>query len=214
MYPSIIKVPTCWVCMWYEVEFSTHLNCLVLTFSRSTTLSIEKAMANCDGFPLLQFGWILMLLQQCILIELNTHQLQGIAIVVYMRVPCCISLQPCLKLSLSLSMYCAVIRKGTFARYNYGLWGNLKRYGRMHPPAFDLQDIPESLPLWMAYGGTDALADVTDVKRTMKELRSEPKLLYLDTYGHLDFIMSVKAKDDVYGSLIKFFRSVGGSSSY
>lgn len=102
-----------------------------------------------------------------------------------------------------------MIRKGTFAKYDYGLWGNLKRYGHMHPPAFDLQDIPKSLPLWMAYGGSDALADVTDVKRTIKELRSEPEVLYLDSYGHLDFIMSVKAKDDVYGSLIKFFRSIG-----
>ena len=119
-----------------------------------------------------------------------------------------------LKLSLSCLYIVAVIRTGTFAKYDYGLFGNLRRYGHMRPPVFDLQDIPESLPLWMGYGGSDALADVTDVKRTIKALRSEPELLYIDSYGHIDFIMSVKAKDDVYGSLIKFFRSIGGSSSY
>ncbi|XP_020249835.1 triacylglycerol lipase 1 isoform X2 [Asparagus officinalis] len=106
-----------------------------------------------------------------------------------------------------------MIRKGTFAKYDYGLWGNVKRYGHFTPPAFDLRNIPESLPLWMAYGGSDALADVTDVRRTIKELKSEPELLYLDPYGHIDFIMSVKANDDVYVSLVNFLQSIGGSSS-
>ena len=107
-----------------------------------------------------------------------------------------------------------VIRKGTFARYDYGLWGNLKRYGKLKPPAFNLADIPESLPLWMAYGGKDALADPTDVKRTIKGLKSKPVLLYNDSYGHIDFIMSVNAKEDVYVDLLRFFRSRSWLSSY
>uniref|UniRef100_A0A0E0LY57 Lipase n=1 Tax=Oryza punctata TaxID=4537 RepID=A0A0E0LY57_ORYPU len=89
-----------------------------------------------------------------------------------------------------------VIRKGTFAKYDYGLLGNLRRYGHLRPPAFDLSSIPESLPIWMGYGGLDALADVTDVQRTIKELGSTPELLYIGDYGHIDFVMSVKAKDD------------------
>ncbi|KAM0933954.1 putative triacylglycerol lipase [Dioscorea sansibarensis] len=107
-----------------------------------------------------------------------------------------------------------MIRKGTFARYDYGLWGNLKRYGKLKPPAFNLADIPESLPLWMAYGGKDALADPTDVKRTIKGLKSKPVLLYNDSYGHIDFIMSVNAKEDVYVDLLRFFRSRSWLSSY
>ncbi|OAY78387.1 triacylglycerol lipase 1 isoform X1 [Ananas comosus] len=107
-----------------------------------------------------------------------------------------------------------MIRKGTFAKYDYGWFGNLKRYGNLHPPSFNLKDIPESLPLWMGYGGSDALADAIDIQRTIKELGSEPELLYLDNYGHIDFIMSVRAKDDVYGDLIRFFRSRGWPTSY
>ncbi|XP_010943219.2 triacylglycerol lipase 1 [Elaeis guineensis] len=107
-----------------------------------------------------------------------------------------------------------MIRTGTFAKYDYGLLQNLITYGRFYPPAFDLADIPASLPIWMGYGGSDALADVTDVQRTIEELRSEPELLYIDKYGHIDFIMSVNAKDDVYGELIRFFRSQGWPSSY
>lgn len=108
----------------------------------------------------------------------------------------------------------AVIRTGTFAKYDYGLLWNLIHYGRLQPPTFDLAKIPDSLPIWMGYGGTDALADVSDVRRTINELRSKPELLYMDDYGHLDFIMSVKAKDDVYGDLIRFFRSQGWPISY
>ncbi|XP_031108276.1 triacylglycerol lipase 1 [Ipomoea triloba] len=101
-----------------------------------------------------------------------------------------------------------MIRKGTFAKYDYGRLKNLKLYGQMKPPEFDLSEIPSSLPLWMGYGGNDALADVTDVERTISELQSKPDLLYLDDYGHIDFLLSVSAKEDVYDSMIGFFKSL------
>ncbi|KAF0921336.1 hypothetical protein E2562_003135 [Oryza meyeriana var. granulata] len=107
-----------------------------------------------------------------------------------------------------------MIRKGTFTKYDYGLLGNLRRYGHLRPPRFDLSSIPESLPIWMGYGGLDALADVTDVQRTIRELKSTPELLYIGDYGHIDFVMSVKAKDDAYVDLIRFLRENGWHSSY
>ncbi|KAK1291830.1 Triacylglycerol lipase 1 [Acorus calamus] len=107
-----------------------------------------------------------------------------------------------------------MIRKGTFGMYDYGIWGNLKKYRHLHPPSFDLSKIPKSLPLWMAYGGNDALADVTDVKHMLMELPSKPELLYLDSYGHIDFIMSTNARADVYENLIRFFKSWGWRSSF
>nr|TKW32055.1 hypothetical protein SEVIR_2G145500v2 [Setaria viridis] len=106
-----------------------------------------------------------------------------------------------------------MIRKGTFAQYDYGWVGNLGRYGQLHPPPFDLSSIPESLPIWMGYGGLDALADITDVEHTIRELRSTPELLYIGDYGHIDFIMSMKAKDDVYVDLMRFLRAQQGMHS-
>ena len=97
--------------------------------------------------------------------------------------------------------------------YDYGLFKNLVQYGQVKPPEFDLGNIPKSLPIWMAYGGNDALSDVTDVKHTLKELKSTPDLLYLENYGHVDFIISVNAKEDLYNHMISFFRSRGKSSS-
>ncbi|KAH7575329.1 hypothetical protein JRO89_XS02G0085100 [Xanthoceras sorbifolium] len=106
-----------------------------------------------------------------------------------------------------------VIRKGTFSQYDYGIFKNLKLYGQTKPPAFELNSIPKSLPLWMSYGGSDALADITDLQHTLKELQSTPELLFLENYGHVDFIVSVKAKEDIYNHMIGFFRSLGKSAS-
>jgi lysosomal acid lipase/cholesteryl ester hydrolase len=59
------------------------------------------------------------------------------------------------------------------------------------------------------------LADVTGVERTVQELRSTPEMLYIGGYGHIDFVMSVKAKDDVYVDLMRFLRAKQGFySSY
>ncbi|KAL3515327.1 hypothetical protein ACH5RR_022229 [Cinchona calisaya] len=100
-----------------------------------------------------------------------------------------------------------MIRKGTFKMYDYGILKNLKHYGRLQPPDFDVGNIPDSLPLWMAYGGNDALADVTDVRHTLKELKCKPELLYLENYGHIDFLLSVRSKEDIYDNMIRFFKS-------
>ncbi|GAA0153862.1 lipase [Lithospermum erythrorhizon] len=107
-----------------------------------------------------------------------------------------------------------MIRQGTFSMYDYGKWKNLVNYGKLQPPTFDLSKIPKSLPLWMGYGGADALADVIDVQHTLNELPSKPYLLYLEQYGHIDFLLSVNCKQDVYDNMMGFFNSNGKHSSY
>jgi len=107
-----------------------------------------------------------------------------------------------------------VIRKGTFAQYDYGYFKNLRTYGLSKPPEFILSHIPASLPMWMGYGGTDGLADVTDVEHTLAELPSSPELLYLEDYGHIDFVLGSSAKEDVYKHMIQFFRAKVKSSSW
>lgn len=106
-----------------------------------------------------------------------------------------------------------MIRKGTFAMYDYGLLKNLKVYGQFKPPDFDLNLIPKSLPIWMGQGGNDALADMEDMQHTLEELQAKPQVLYLEDYGHVDFLLSVNAKQDVYDNMIAFFRSLGKSDS-
>lgn len=106
-----------------------------------------------------------------------------------------------------------VIRKGSFSMFDYGIIKNMKVYGQFKPPIFDLTCIPKTLPLWMAYGGNDALSDITDIKQTLSELQSKPELVYLENYGHVDFIVGLNAKEEIYSHMIGFFRSFGKSYS-
>lgn len=106
-----------------------------------------------------------------------------------------------------------MIRKGTFSRFDYGILKNMRVYGQSRPPKFDLTLIPKTVPLWMAYGGNDALSDIEDVKLMLEELQSKPELVYLENYGHVDFILGFTAKKDIYENMIEFFRSWGQSSS-
>lgn len=100
-----------------------------------------------------------------------------------------------------------MVRRGTFTKYDYGYLGNLQHYLSLTPPPYDLGLIPESLPLWMASGGNDALADPVDVVHTMREIKSTPEMVDLPDYGHLDFVLSIQAKEDLYDSMIAFFRA-------
>jgi lysosomal acid lipase/cholesteryl ester hydrolase len=101
-----------------------------------------------------------------------------------------------------------MIRRGTFGKYDYGYLGNLQHYLRLNPPEYDLSLIPATLPMWIAWGGNDALSDPTDVLHMLKKLRTKPAaMVYLPDYAHLDFVLSVHAKEDLYNSMINFFRS-------
>ncbi|KAL2634034.1 hypothetical protein R1flu_005513 [Riccia fluitans] len=107
----------------------------------------------------------------------------------------------------NLAHLAQMVRKGTFEMYDYGKLGNILHYYRLSPPAYDLFKIPQSMPIWLAWGGNDALADPVDVAHTMAELPSKPELVYVEDYGHIDFVLSTRAKSDVYDSLIAFFRA-------
>jgi len=103
-----------------------------------------------------------------------------------------------------------VIRTDTIARYDYGLLENLRLYGQVHPPNYELVDIPKDFPLFLGMGRLDMLADVEDVQFLLSyELKHHDpnKLVQVlkENYAHADFIMSVNAKQDVYDPMIDFF---------
>ena len=101
----------------------------------------------------------------------------------------------------------AVIRKGTFSKFDYGLIGNLVHYGSNLAPSYDISRIPKELPLFMAFGGKDTLADFTDVLKLFGKLPCDAQILYLENYAHLDFVLSTKANTDLYNIVIEFFKS-------
>ncbi|KAK7306667.1 hypothetical protein VNO77_44619 [Canavalia gladiata] len=87
-----------------------------------------------------------------------------------------------------------VIRSGQVRKYDHGPQ-NVLHYGQLIPPIYDITKIPTEFPLFIGYGGQDALSDVNDVHVLLNDLKdhNEKKLvvLFKEDYGHLDFIMSV-----------------------
>lgn len=123
------------------------------------------------------------------------------------RIPYYLEFEPQSTSLKNLGHLAQMIRRGTFSMYDYGYFGNLQHYLKLQPPEYNLSAIPETLPLWMASGGEDALADPVDVLHMLEKLRIKPDMIYLADYGHIDFILSIRAKADVYDSMIDFFKS-------
>ncbi|XWS26823.1 hypothetical protein CRYUN_Cryun26dG0063100 [Craigia yunnanensis] len=104
-----------------------------------------------------------------------------------------------------------MIRQGTITMYDYkDADENTKHYGQPTPPAYNMTSIPNDLPLFLSYGGADALSDVNDVKLLLGSLKDHAgdKLVvqYREDYAHADYVMAQNAKQDVYDPLIAFFR--------
>ncbi|XP_057441706.1 triacylglycerol lipase 2-like isoform X1 [Lotus japonicus] len=104
-----------------------------------------------------------------------------------------------------------MIREGTTAMFDYeNREENTKHYGQPTPPVYDMTRLPNDLPLFISYGGADALSDVKDVQHLLESLEDHDgdKLVvqYRNDYAHADYVMGENAKRDIYEPLISFFR--------
>lgn len=86
----------------------------------------------------------------------------------------------------------------------------MNHYGQPTPPVYNMSSIPNELPLYLSYGGKDALSDVKDVQVLLDDLKNHAgdKLVvqYREDYAHADFVMGVNANKVVYDPLMAFFR--------
>ncbi|ERM96918.1 triacylglycerol lipase 2 [Amborella trichopoda] len=103
-----------------------------------------------------------------------------------------------------------MVRNGKIEMYNYGNPNdNMKHYGQADPPTYNMSNIPRQLPLFLSYGGQDALSVTKDVELLQDSLKfhegDELTVQYIDNYAHADFVMGVSAKHTVYDPLIAFF---------
>ncbi|XP_019161592.1 PREDICTED: triacylglycerol lipase 2 isoform X2 [Ipomoea nil] len=105
------------------------------------------------------------------------------------------------------------VRDGILAKYDYGNNDfNLAHYGEARPPRYNLSNIPGDIPMFISYGGEDALSDVRDVESLLDYLKLHDVLKlhvqYIKDYAHADFIIGITAKDVVYNQIINFFRNL------
>ncbi|XP_057437499.1 triacylglycerol lipase 2-like [Lotus japonicus] len=103
-----------------------------------------------------------------------------------------------------------IVRRGVLAKFNYVRPRyNVMHYGEIYPPIYNLSNIPHDLPLFISYGGQDALSDVRDVETLLDILKlhdvDKLSVQFIKDYAHADFIMGINAKDIVYKNVISFF---------
>ncbi|GMI93971.1 Myzus persicae-induced lipase 1 [Hibiscus trionum] len=104
------------------------------------------------------------------------------------------------------------VRDGVIAKYNYGRPDyNQMHYGASKPPVYNISNIPRDLPIFISYGGQDALSDVQDVQLLLDSLKFHDanKLMtqFIKDYAHADFVMGTDAKDIVYNQVVQFFQN-------
>ncbi|CAI9758530.1 unnamed protein product [Fraxinus pennsylvanica] len=105
------------------------------------------------------------------------------------------------------------VRDGILSKYDYGNANfNLEHYGEAKPPVYDLRKIPHNLPLFLSYGGQDALSDAKDVATLLDSLKlhdiDKLHVQYIKDFAHADFIMGVTTKDIVYDQIVTFFKNL------
>lgn len=107
----------------------------------------------------------------------------------------------------NLAQMAQMVRSGRFSMYDHGFWNNIKKYSSLFPPEYDVSAIPATLPILLAHGGKDALADPDDVADLIKNLQGTPQVIYLPQYAHADFVLGTNASTDVYTPIISFFQA-------
>ncbi|CAN6471925.1 unnamed protein product [Victoria cruziana] len=103
-----------------------------------------------------------------------------------------------------------MIRDGDVTMYDYGSVNeNKKHYGQKEPPAYNMSNIPNDFPLFLIYGGRDALSNIFDLHLLLDSLKFHQKdkltVHYIHNYAHVDFIMGTNAKQLVYDHIVAFF---------
>lgn len=103
------------------------------------------------------------------------------------------------------------MRDGVLAKYDYGNpIANLVHYGHINPPLYNLSNIAVDMPVFLSYGGRDALSSVHDVQHLLDHFKfhdvDKLSVQFIKDYAHLDFIMAVNANDIVYNAILSFFK--------
>ncbi|KAL5080615.1 hypothetical protein RYX36_009036 [Vicia faba] len=100
----------------------------------------------------------------------------------------------------------------SLAKFDYGR-PHLNRfhYGQSKPPIYDLSNIPNDIPIFMSYGGHDALSDPVDVNKLLSihfqnHDKGKLSVQFIEEYAHADYMMAENANELVYKNVSSFFK--------
>ena len=108
------------------------------------------------------------------------------------RVPVYISGLPAVTSSKNIIHFKQNVKTGIFQKYDYGYFGNLKRYKSLHPPKYQLEKITNqdialfsSLNDWLA-----TPANVDRIRGALKVKLIDDYLVPFKDWNHLDFLLA------------------------
>ncbi|KAL1509736.1 hypothetical protein ABEB36_004428 [Hypothenemus hampei] len=98
------------------------------------------------------------------------------------------------------------VKSGYFRQYDYGILENMKYYGQMTPPSYDLSQI--TAPTYLIYSKNDWLSAQTDVEKLCSHMSNgcAGKIILTDfQFNHLDYTYGIDAPALVYNKVISLF---------
>ncbi|KAG6802763.1 lipase 3 [Apis mellifera caucasica] len=102
-----------------------------------------------------------------------------------------------------------LIHSGKFRKYDYGTIGNLKKYGKIQPPDYELAKI--KIPVYLYYGANDMFINVEDLNDLYKALPNAQKYLVpSSTFAHLDFVWGKRVDVLVYNQIFAYMERFYG----
>ncbi|XP_060530749.1 lipase 3-like [Cylas formicarius] len=98
------------------------------------------------------------------------------------------------------------ITSGKFRQYDLGLLSNLRVYGSIFPPDYNLSKITS--PVYLIYSRNDWLSAEKDVNRICNGMKDACKAMLLMSdfsFNHLDYMFGIDAPSLVYNKVISLF---------
>ncbi|XP_058794543.1 uncharacterized protein LOC131666151 [Phymastichus coffea] len=102
--------------------------------------------------------------------------------------------------------YAQLIKSGYFRKYDYGLFGNLKQYGKISPPSYNLNNL--RAPIALHYSLNDWLSHAKDVEKLYSGLPNPIGKFRVpdDKFTHLDYIWGKDANTLLYLKIMSLMK--------
>ncbi|XP_028585517.2 gastric triacylglycerol lipase-like isoform X1 [Podarcis muralis] len=93
------------------------------------------------------------------------------------------------------------ILAGKLQAYDYGLFDNLARYGKVEPPEYNIRNMNVTTIVWSS--GKDWLSGPEDVNMLIPKIKNLLYHEYIPEWNHLDFVFGLDAADRMYYKIIE-----------
>lgn len=98
--------------------------------------------------------------------------------------------------------YTQLGNKPVFRQYDHGIEKNIKEYGQVTPPEYNLKNV--KAPVYLYHGPNDALGAIPDVHILKGKLGNVMKVFKIPypLFNHMDFLMAVDVDKYLYKTLL------------